>query len=224
MKRRFLVLLLSATWSFAANWDYNSGWDKGLGAIAVPPASAESGGFKLCSPYDFGSVDNGWRYVLRYVQSSWPKGPNFNLFIVREPDGFVLALFDENPPSSVAFAAMSPEQKIVAASVRRRVDDALVNILYATWVKTLLQTRFSYSRSVADGDYYYISSYVENAGYLCASSIARRQGSPTEYLVEVGLLLQKYAREKTEKDSITIREKILFFCEKATKGLEKAKQ
>lgn len=183
--------------------------------VIIPPADELSGGFKLCLPCDYGSIKDGWRYEIRYIYNSWGASLNdyINLFVARHGNKFILCIKDP-ALNDAAFRLLSVDEKITASVVTKILDEEMAQILKNTWVKVLLTAKYAYSRSIADGDFYYISSYVEDVGYLCASTIQIRKNTSSEDTFQIAKLLLSFSREKDEKRSNNLRTKILDICKR----------
>lgn len=174
--------------------------------------------FVPCSPHviDRKSIERGWRYVLRYMHNDPAEGGlSFSLMLVRtqKTGQFVLALEQAKDLTIDQFDKADDEEKIRLATVTKVIDQAFAQSLYESWIDALLRARFPDDSFGSTGpEYYYLSAFSFDTGYMCAIASSYQSGKTTGMIRETGLLLKNYLEEpnpeKIKQIEAEIREKL----------------
>lgn len=188
--------------------------DVGTLSVIVPETRDE---FVATNPLDVASVERGWQYALRYVHHEPETELSFGLLMVKGSgtDQFRLALHngDDRKFTFREFDEMEQEQKLQVASATKSVDVEFAQVLYGAWVRALLRAcHGDAGTAVIEGQYYYLSSFSLETGYMCATASNCRKGTTPGRIAEIGKLLRRYVQERDESRSKELERKIRSLC------------
>lgn len=175
--------------------------------------------FVVCQPLDSVSVQQGWRYALRYVQNDTKDNLSFGLVLMRTTGSpeFRLALYDGKAmkPSFREFDEMGVDQKLKVSVAATVIDVEFAQVLYATWVRVLLGARHGNGDYQSTGSrYFYVSTYSLETQHMCAMATDFSRGKSSGDVVEIGALLRRYLQSDDAVTRKRLEEEIRVLCAK----------
>lgn len=178
--------------------------------------------FVVTVPYasDWIAIQQESKYALRYVQHLGRL--SFGLVMVVKPGtggkDIQLALFENLRPPDMdveTFEKLEWPEKIKIASKIKAVEMRFAQVLYDTWVRVLMRSRYGNGgRSSTGSELYYLSSYSITTGFMCASNTEQRPGKTTGRIVEISNLLRQYLLTNEESKSEDLEAQIRTLCAK----------
>jgi hypothetical protein len=201
----FLSILAAAQNALIAETEI----DVGLYRIKLPRAGTE---FVPSAPtkLDARSIERGWRYALRYVHDEPKDGLSFALFVTRQKSGpFILALHQAKEVTLEVFDSADDQEKLRIASATKVIDQTFAQELYVGWVNALFRARFdSHGGIHTGGDYYYISAFSLDTGFMHGKSTSFKSTETTGKIRDIGVLLKEYVEQADADKSKRIENRI----------------
>lgn len=171
--------------------------------------------FGPCSPADPRSISQGWQYLARYIHYEPGAGLNFHCVLVSDQGKFRLAVYEGDRINASGLDDLPADAKINSAAkvVDMTAEEAAA--VYRAWTRVLLRSKYGSGASgIAARNYFYISAFGSDVGYMNADSVYSIPDSDTGDIVEVGRLLRKYAITEENGLRTELGAKILSMCDK----------